>query len=467
LSIPRQIGKFDVVRLIATGGMGEVFLARQQGAGGFERAVVVKRLLPQFARDEAFVQMFLNEGRLSGMLAHPNIAQIYELGESRGSFFLAMEYVHGKSLRMVQRALQAQARLIGPPLAARICVQALRGLHAAHSLVIDGRPTAVVHRDMSPDNILVGFNGLARVIDFGVARASDAASTTRTGTVKGKFAYMAPERFAGDKGELDPRVDIYAMAVVLYECLCGRRPFIAQTDAALMGAICNETPPTPREVNPLVDPELSAIIMKGLARDKVARWETAEQFAAALDGYLARIGQPTPESAVASFMRALFGSVEADSNPTLSKGALVPAEDPLSSVVSTSQTEVRKSRAPLTLIVVAVSAGVGAGVGIRLLGSSPSKPEVVAAPTPVEAPPPPPEKPSGPARKGHVAFRVKPWGEVWQGDKKLGVTPNLSVELPAGRTTFTVKNPGYKPRDIAVEVLPDTEVTVKVDLTQT
>src|SRR5581483_1446655 len=174
LSTPRQIGKFDVVRLIATGGMGEVFLARQQGAGGFERAVVVKRLLPQFARDEAFVQMFLNEGRLSGMLTHPNIAQIYELGESKGSFFLAMEYVHGKSLRMVQRALEAQSRLIGPALAARICIQALRGLHAAHTLVIDGKPTAVVHRDMSPDNILVGFNGVARVIDFGVARASDA-----------------------------------------------------------------------------------------------------------------------------------------------------------------------------------------------------------------------------------------------------------------------------------------------------
>jgi serine/threonine protein kinase len=470
VTTPRHIGKFDVVRLLATGGMGEVYLARQQGAGGFERAVVVKRLLPQFARDQQFVQMFLNEGRLSGMLMHPNIAQVYELGESHGSYYLAMEYVHGKSFRVVQRALEAQTRLIGPALAARICIQALRGLHAAHTLIIDGKPTAVVHRDLSPDNILVGFNGVSRVIDFGVARAADAASTTRTGQVKGKFAYMAPERFAGDKGDVDPRVDIYAMAVVLYEALCGRRPHVGSSEASLIGSILNETPPAARELNPLLDEELSGIIMKGLARAKEERWETAEAFATALESYLVKLGQATPESAVAAFMRALFGSGEADSNPSLSRGALTPVGESRSAITATPSPIRARFPQPVMLGVVALAAGLGIFAGIKIVGPA-SEPKVVALPPvekPVEKPVPKPDpKPSdAPARKGRVAFRVKPWGEVWQGETKLGVTPNLSVSLPEGRTTFTVKNPAYKPKEIAVEVLPDTEITVKVDLTQ-
>ncbi len=439
--------------------MGEVFLARQAGPAGFSRAVVVKRLLPHLARDSAFVEMFLNEGRLTGMLQHPNIAQVYELGEDSGSYFLAMEFVHGRSLRQLERALEVSGRLIGPALAARICIDALRGLHAAHTLAIDGRLASVVHRDMSPDNILVGFNGVARVIDFGVARAKDAASTTRTGTVKGKFAYMAPERFASDKAEPDPRIDVWAMAIVLYEALCGRRPFAAVSDAALIGAILNEPPPDAREVNPLLDPSLSDIIMRGLARSADERWPNAEAFAHALEGWLVATRQQAPHTAIASFMRSVFGAAEADGNPSLSIDAMVP--DPVSTVSSVAGRSSSRSRYVLAASVL-VLAAVGGTLGFTVL--RPREPEplapVVVTPKPVEAPQPPPSD-----KTGRVAFRVKPWGEIWQGDTKLGVTPNVTVTQRVGRQTFVIKNPQYPPREIAVEVMADSEVSVKVDLT--
>jgi len=455
---PRRIGNFDIIRLLATGGMGEVFLARQVGPAGFARAVVVKRLLPHLARDAQFVEMFLNEGRLTGMLTHPNIAQVYELGEDGGSYFLAMEFVHGRSLRQLERALADQGRLIGPALAARISIDALRGLHAAHTLRVDGRLASVVHRDMSPDNILVGFNGVARVIDFGVARAKDAASTTRTGHVKGKFAYMAPERFAGDKADPDPRIDVYAMAVVLYEALCGQRPHTATSDAALVGAILNETPPEARQVNPLLDPALSDVIMRGLERSPEARWPSAEAFAHALEGWLAAAGQPAAHTAVAAFMRSLFGEAEADGNPSLNVKSLVAEPATTTSAVERASNRSRYAVAGG----MALLSLVGAGVGYLVLAprTADAPPQVVVVP---RAEPPAAPPPSN--KTGRVAFRVKPWGEIWQGEKKLGVTPNVTLTQPAGRQTFTIKNPQFPPRDIVIEVLPDTEVSVKVDLT--
>lgn len=457
----QRIGKYEVVRHLATGGMGEVLLARQLGPAGFTRTVVLKRLLPHLAKDPVFVQMFLNEARVVSLLSHPNVAQIFELGEAGDTFFIAMEFVHGHSLHHVIRALARRQRLPGPALSARIVIQALKGLHHAHSLRTEGRPTPVVHRDMSPDNILVGFNGISRVIDFGIARAADTVSTTRTGTIKGKFAYIAPERFQNEKSDVvDARVDVYAMGVVAYECLTGVRPFRGNSDAALVGAILQTEAAPAHEVNAAVPPALSAVVAKALAKDPAQRFTTALEFADALEAWLASSGQAVGDAEIAAFMRSLFGD-EADSNPAMLPPSPVAAE----ALTEAAAAPVRRRGAPV--FVAAALAVLGLGVGLAYAALRPPPAESL---TPVAAPPPAPvprdePPPTTKGKPGRVSFRVKPWGEIWLGDEKLGVTPNVFVERPPGRYTFTVKHPDFPPRSLDVELLPDSEVAVKVDLT--
>ena len=193
-----QLGKYRLYHHLASGGMGEVFLARHEGPAGFAKNVVVKRILGGIASDETFVTMFLNEARLAAMIEHPNVVQIFDLGLEGDTYFIAMEYIHGRSLRQVRRRLAELKRAFPSVLAARICSQVLQGLHYAHTLSDEhGQPLQIVHRDVSPDNVLIGFNGVTKVVDFGIAKAAVNVSTTRAGAVKGKFAYMAPEQITG------------------------------------------------------------------------------------------------------------------------------------------------------------------------------------------------------------------------------------------------------------------------------
>lgn len=455
-----RIGNYEVVRSLATGGMGEVLLARQSGPGGFARAVVVKRLLPHLAKEPAFVQMFLNEARVVSRLSHPNVAQIYELGESGDTLFIAMEFVHGRSLQLINKTLAVRGRALGPPLAMRIIIETLKGLEHAHSLSIDGKPAPVVHRDMSPDNILVGFNGAVRVIDFGIARAADSVSTTRTGTLKGKFSYMAPERFdEASAKDLDARIDVFAMGVVAYECLAGHRPFRGSSDAALVGAILNGTAPVLHEVASSVGPELSAIVHRAIAKDPAERFATAADFRRALEGWLEISGAKVGEQDIAGLMRSLFAD-EADLNPATTIGSLQPI-----AIELRSDGAAKPRRWPLLAGVFAlVLLGVGAWV---LSTRAPEVKPVAVVPPPDKALPPnvPPLADKPPTGKpGNVSFRVKPWGEIWLGNEKLGTTPNVKVSRPPGQYTFTVKHPDYAPRELTVQVLPESELTVKVDL---
>lgn len=467
----QRLGKYELVRHLATGGMGEVYLARQQGPAGFARLVVLKRLLPHLAKEPAFLQMFLNEARVVSMLSHPHVAHVHELGEDAGTWFLVMEYVHGRSLQQVLRTLDQRGRLLSPALAVRLVVQALRGLQHAHELRVDGRPAPVIHRDMSPDNILVGFNGVAKLIDFGIARSAETVSTTRTGTVKGKFAYMAPERFEGGSAEVDPRVDVWSMGIVAWECLVGRRPFRGPSDAALVGAILNTEPGSLSEHNPAVPRELEALVLRALEKDRARRFQSAEEFATALEGWLASTGQRVGEPELAALMKGLFGEEE---NPALARASLAsaPLVPELATAASaptvlTAHTPSPPRRRWPLVVGSAVAVSLGAAAFLAWRTEPPPRP----APPPESAPPAKPEvlveekAPTPPARPGRVSFRVKPWGEVWLGTEKLGVTPNVLVERPAGQYTFVIKHPDYPPKELQVQVLADSEVAVKVDLT--
>ena len=262
--------------------MATVYLARLSGAGGFQRFVAIKRLHPHLAGDNEFVQMFLDEARLAARLHHPNVVPILEIGESPQGYYLVMEYVEGDTLaRILARSAQA-GKMLSPKVSMRICLDTLMGLHVAHELKDDdGQPLNIVHRDVSPQNILIGMDGSGRITDFGVARAATRLSTTRTGQLKGKLAYMAPEQARG--APVDRRADLFAMGIVLWECLAQKRLFKGEGEADTLNRVLYEPIPSLRQANPDVPAALEAVVMKALERDRDKRWSDASELADALE----------------------------------------------------------------------------------------------------------------------------------------------------------------------------------------
>lgn len=281
---PERIGRYELVAEIASGGMATVYLARLVGMGGFLRLLALKRLHPHLARDAEFVQMFLDEARLAALIHHPNVVSIQEVGESDGAYFLVMEYVEGDTLAQLLSQANADGANVPPGVAVRVMLDVLSGLHAAHELRDEqGQLTGLVHRDVSPQNILVGVDGISRITDFGVARAqSRLASSTRVGQLKGKIAYMAPEQASGEEG-IDRRADVFAAGIVLWEVLTGRRLFKAENEAATLWRVVSEPIAPPSRYVFELDPRLSAVCMKALERDPSRRYQTCGEFADALE----------------------------------------------------------------------------------------------------------------------------------------------------------------------------------------
>ncbi len=300
----QSFGKYQLVKKLATGGMAEVWLARQTGIEGFNRHIVVKRILAHLAEDPEFVAMFLQEARIASRFNHPNIAQIYDLGEQNGTYFIAMEFIHGEDLGRIMRRAWSTGQWVARPLAIRIVADAAAGLYFAHSRVDEqGRPLRIVHRDISPQNILVSFDGSVKLVDFGIAKAADQVSNTKSGAIKGKFAYMAPEQAGGKP--LDSRTDIFALGLVLYELITGVRPLkrdseIATLQAALECAI--ETPSAVAEVPTSLDD----VVMRALAKDPEERYRDGRQFQMALEQYLVQEGTVATSVQVSELMETLF-----------------------------------------------------------------------------------------------------------------------------------------------------------------
>ncbi|HEU0030167.1 MAG TPA: serine/threonine-protein kinase [Kofleriaceae bacterium] len=269
----RTLGRYELWIELARGGMAELFLARLHGAGGFAKLVAIKRILPALARDPAFVQMFLDEGRIASRLSHPNICQVFELGEERGELFLAMEYLEGAPWADLAAAGERDLRLVVSVLA-----QAAEGLHHAHALRdLTGRPTPVVHRDVSPQNLFVTVDGVCKVLDFGVSKMTTDGPRTREGVIKGKLPYMAPEQIAG--APIDARTDVFALGVCAWEALAGTRLYDRESDYAIWQAITEHDAPFVTTRWPACPPALAAMIARALARDPAHRVPTAQAFA--------------------------------------------------------------------------------------------------------------------------------------------------------------------------------------------
>jgi len=281
---PEPFGKYVLLQRLGVGGMAEVFQAVVGGPEGFQRTLVIKRILPQLSQDEAFVQMFIDEAKLSGLLSHPNLVQIYEFGNVDDCFFIAMEQVHGRTLTVIKARMSATGRMAPVAASVEIARQICVGLQYAHQLqTSDGKLLGIVHRDISPPNVMLDFHGTVKILDFGIARVSHLVRDSRTqvGLMKGKVAYMSPEQI--QLGEIDHRSDIFAVGILLHELLTGRRLFRSNSDYASSRMVLELEIPPPSTFNASVSPELDRIVMHALERDKDARYQSAGDMARDLE----------------------------------------------------------------------------------------------------------------------------------------------------------------------------------------
>jgi serine/threonine protein kinase len=285
----RVVGRYVLCDEIAAGGMATVHIGRLLGPVGFARIVAIKRLHPHYAKDPEFVAMLLDEARLAARIRHPNVVPTLDIVVEKGELLVVMEYVQGESLSRLARATFRKKEKIPLPIMMTIAAGALYGLHAAHEATSErGAPLCVVHRDVSPQNIMVGLDGATRVLDFGVARAVGRIQTTRDGTVKGKLAYMSPEQVRGQP--LDRRSDLYAMAVVLWEMTAGRRLFGADNEAEVINKVLTAEVKPPSAITPGLPKRLDDFVMKGLRRNPDERFASALEMAEEVQ----KIGAATP-----------------------------------------------------------------------------------------------------------------------------------------------------------------------------
>ncbi|MBI3203213.1 MAG: protein kinase [Myxococcales bacterium] len=279
---PRIIGRYALFAQIAAGGMAAVHLGRLLGQAGFARTVAIKRLHPYLSEDPEFVSMLIDEARLVARIRHPNVVSTLDVVAVDGEILVVMEYVHGESLAKLLGRLRKQGTAVPAAIASNIISGVLYGLHAAHDAKDEsGRALDVIHRDVSPQNVIVGADGVARVVDFGVAKAAGRLQETREGQLKGKIRYMAAEQLK--HGEVDRTVDVYAASVVLWECLTGRRLFDDDNEWKIAHAIAEGASTPPSQLVPGVPPELDAIVMKGLSPDRSLRFQTAFEMASAIE----------------------------------------------------------------------------------------------------------------------------------------------------------------------------------------
>jgi serine/threonine protein kinase len=285
----RRLGRYEILTQIASGGMASVYIARAQGVAGFERLVAIKVLHPHLAYEQEFISMFLDEARLAARIRHTNVVPTLDISDSPGDgYFLVMEYIEGDHFGALLGQAARSGDCLPRPFVFRVLVDALHGLSAAHQLADeDGKPLKLVHRDVSPHNILVGTDGIARLTDFGVAKADVRMASTRAGQFKGKLSYMAPEQ--ASTSETDQRSDLFSVGIILWESLTGRRLFKGETNAATLNKLLNESVLKPSAFGTDLEP-FDAVVMKALSRNPEHRFQTADEFGEAIDDAAGRTG---------------------------------------------------------------------------------------------------------------------------------------------------------------------------------
>jgi len=450
----RIIGRYALYDVLAAGGMATVHIGRLIGPVGFSRTVAIKRLHPRYAGDPEFVSMFLEEARIVARIRHPHVVPMLDVVATQGELFLVMEYVAGESLaRLAQMAAESGARV---PLRVSIAVLSglLQGLHAAHEARDEhGVALGIVHRDVSPQNVIVGGDGQSRVLDFGIAKAAGRVQTTADGQVKGKLAYMAPEQLRG--GEVTRKVDIYAASVVLWELLAGKRLFEAENEGAVLTKVLLEeivAPSVAAKTSSLaLDPEtiqglerLDAITVRGLRRDPTERFETAREMALALEACIppataSEVSAWVERVASATLLRRAedLAAIESDAftNPHATLDSTGRASQP---VEKSEPTAARRKRGPLLLVVAAIVAvGLAGAVAILLLTRPPVS-HVSVAPQPTQSAPAPAASPTATPDAPTAVSSAPP--------PVAAAEPPPSAEAPHSATGTKRVKPAARPR---------------------
>ncbi len=413
----RSFGRYVVYRELASGGMAAVFYARLLGPSGFGRTVAVKRPHPHLLADRSFALMLIDEARLASRIRHPNVVSTLDVIETPTELALAMEYVHGESLSHLVAASYARCERVPVPMAAAILIDALRGLHAAHEATDEqGGPLNIVHRDISPQNLLVGADGMTRIADFGIAKAAGRLMTTRDGAIKGKYAYMAPEQIRG--AAVNRQTDIYAASIILWELLTGEGLFRGANEGEVIYKCLEGAVEAPSLRDPTVPKAFDAIVLRGLSRDPAARYATAREMAADIE----RAAPAVRPSEVAAWVERLAGEalaarasviaeMEASAQGEVQPSAgiefavtpEIPSTDPRARVVHAERSQVSHAGvvvAERSQLVTVPARGrrrliVGALAGFALLGAygaflaSQRSPSFAGASRDADAPPPP------------------------------------------------------------------------------
>jgi eukaryotic-like serine/threonine-protein kinase len=406
--VMQQLGKYQLIRKLATGGMAEVFLAKAAGPMGFEKTLVVKRILPHLAEDPAFVEMFLGEAKLAAQLNHPNIVQIFDFGETDGEYFIAMEYLDGPNLRVLLKRAQLAGTELPPAVCARLIASACEGLAFAHDFAdpATGEPLGLIHRDISPDNILVSRQGAVKVVDFGIAKAANQSHKTQSGVIKGKLAYMPPEQIRAKP--LDRRADVYALAVVLYELLTAEKPFDSTTDASTMQAILFEPMVPAVQHRPELPEALQRILERALAKDREQRYPDCLALAADLEEFILSVGKPVTTQQIVHLIAQVTPNTDAPmptphGTPRGGSGPRPSATPVHTPVPSASGTGPRSSASG--------SAPRSSGSGLK----SPAAPDAASTPSMAD--------PVEPAKPGTAPIAIE--------RTQVLVTPSSSKESPA------------------------------------
>jgi hypothetical protein len=352
-----RLGRYQILRRLAVGGMAELYLARHVAAGGYQKVLALKRVLPHLAEDQEFVRRFLNEARIAAGLDHSNIAHVIDFGTERGEHFMAMEYVHGRSASQLLQAFDRCAL----PLACALTIvrDVAAALHYAHERTgPDGRALGLVHRDVSPSNVLVSFDGDVKLVDFGIAKATADGNATRTGSIVGKLAYMAPEQLRGQR--IDRRADVFALCTVAYELTTGVRCFYADGEFALINRVVASRFEKPSKVRPDFPSELERIIAKGLSASAEARFASARELQLAIEQFATKTGFALSRVELSDHMRQCFGH---EDYPTTDVVPL-PADDVGPVTTAKDPTVIRGQRRRALVGSVAAALVIGLGVGL-------------------------------------------------------------------------------------------------------
>jgi serine/threonine-protein kinase len=455
--LPRQFGKYTLLRKLASGGMAELYLALHRSVAGFEKLVVIKRILPQMNNDQAFIDMLLHEARIAATLSHPNIVQTFDVGQAESSYFIAMEHIHGEDIRSIVRGMRKKNVNEFPVAHALTIVSGVcAGLAYAHEKRgLDGQLLNIVHRDISPQNIVITFTGDVKVVDFGIAKSETFAEEKQGGQLKGKVPYMSPEQARGE--DIDWRSDIFAAGVILFELTTGRRLFKGQNEFETLKLITEREYPLPSDIAPNYPLGLERIVMKALAKDRERRYQSAREMQSDLESFIRQERVPASTVSLGKWMEMLFEEKLAQQNEALHDikqlaDAIAAQQPPPESApfvsgmtgvfpavdLSTSTQpgsaggqaasippEKKRSNAPIVIGGLLALAAAGGGVYFLTQKPPAAQPQIVSsAPSAAE-----------PEAKASIKVTSDPPGAaIWiNGDLRSEVTPATIENLPLNR----------------------------------